>query len=48
VLIEAGYLSNPTEARLIATPSYRQTLAQAVADALDGVSPVLAQRPAKP
>lgn len=34
VLIEAGYLSNPAEARKIALPSYRQTLAQAVAQAL--------------
>ncbi len=34
VLIEGGYLSNPTEARLIATPAYRQRLAQALADAL--------------
>ena len=34
VLIEGGYLSNPREARLIATPEYRQKLAQAVADAL--------------
>jgi N-acetylmuramoyl-L-alanine amidase len=34
VLIEAGYLSNPEEARRIATPAYRQQLAQAVADAL--------------
>jgi N-acetylmuramoyl-L-alanine amidase len=34
VLLEGGYLSNPREARLIATPEYRQKLAQAVADAL--------------
>jgi len=31
VLIEAGYLSNPVEARKIATPEYRQRLAEAVA-----------------
>jgi N-acetylmuramoyl-L-alanine amidase len=31
ILIEAGYLSNPEEARLIATPAYRQKLAEAVA-----------------
>ena len=35
VLIEAGYLSNPTEARLIADPAHRQKLALAVAKALE-------------
>lgn len=35
VLIEAGYLSNPREAGRIATPEYRQLLAEAVAKALD-------------
>jgi N-acetylmuramoyl-L-alanine amidase len=35
VLIEGGYLSNPKEARKIATADYRQTLAEAVARALD-------------
>jgi N-acetylmuramoyl-L-alanine amidase len=34
ILIEAGYLSNPDEARRIATPAYRQRLAGAVAAAL--------------
>jgi N-acetylmuramoyl-L-alanine amidase len=34
VLIEAGYLSNPAEARRIANPEYRQKLAEAVAKAL--------------
>jgi N-acetylmuramoyl-L-alanine amidase len=34
VLIEAGYLSNPQEARRIADPAYRQRLAEAVARAL--------------
>jgi N-acetylmuramoyl-L-alanine amidase len=34
VLLEGGYLSNPREAKLIATPEFRQRLAQAVADAL--------------
>ena len=38
VLIEAGYLSNPAEARKIATPEYRQTLAEAVARALEGAA----------
>jgi len=35
VLIEAGYLSNPLEARRIATAEYRQRLAEAVAEALN-------------
>ena len=35
VLIEAGYLTNPAEARKIATPAYRQTLAEAAARWLD-------------
>jgi N-acetylmuramoyl-L-alanine amidase len=34
VLLEAGYLSNPREAQRIATPAYRDRLAQAVARAL--------------
>ena len=34
VLIEGGYLSNPREAKLIATPEFRQKLAEAVASAL--------------
>ena len=35
ILIEGGYLSNPQEARKIATPEYRQKLAEAVAAALN-------------
>jgi N-acetylmuramoyl-L-alanine amidase len=34
ILIEAGYLSNPEEAKLIESPEYRQKLAEAVAAAL--------------
>jgi N-acetylmuramoyl-L-alanine amidase len=34
ILIEAGFLSNPDEARLISSPAYRQRLAEAVANAL--------------
>jgi N-acetylmuramoyl-L-alanine amidase len=34
VLIEAGYLSNPAEARLIESAEYRQKLAEALANAL--------------
>lgn len=39
VLVEGGFLSNPTEARLIAGPDYRQSLAQSVARALFKLSP---------
>jgi N-acetylmuramoyl-L-alanine amidase len=39
VLIEGGYLSNHAEAKLIATPEYRQKLAQAVAEALTAAAP---------
>ena len=35
VLVEAGFLSNPREARHIADPAYRQKLAMAVAEALN-------------
>lgn len=35
VLIEAGYLSNPTEARRIADPAFRQLMAEAIASALE-------------
>ena len=35
VLIEAGYLSNPAEAKRIASAEYRQKLAEAVAAALN-------------
>lgn len=35
VLIEGGYLSNPGEARRIGSPAYRQSLAEAIAKALD-------------
>jgi N-acetylmuramoyl-L-alanine amidase len=35
VLLEAGYLSNPEEARKVADGAYRQKLAEAVAKALE-------------
>lgn len=42
VLLEAGYLSNPFEARQIASEKYRQILAEAVGNALSAVHrPVL-------
>jgi N-acetylmuramoyl-L-alanine amidase len=34
VLVECGYVSNPVEARLCATPAYRQRLASAIAEAI--------------
>jgi len=34
VLIEAGYMSNPHEAKLIESPEFRQKLAEAIANAL--------------
>lgn len=34
VLVECGYLSNPAEARLCASPAYRQRLARAIAAAI--------------
>jgi len=36
ILVEGGYLSNSVEARRIADPAYRQRMAEAVADALNG------------
>jgi N-acetylmuramoyl-L-alanine amidase len=36
ILVEGGYLSNPSEARRIADPAYREKLAEAVAKALNG------------
>ncbi|MDI1248166.1 MAG: N-acetylmuramoyl-L-alanine amidase [Lacunisphaera sp.] len=35
VLIEAGFLSNPAEARKISTPSYRQVIAEAIGEGID-------------
>jgi N-acetylmuramoyl-L-alanine amidase len=34
VLVECGYLSNPAEAKLCASPAYRDQLAKAIADAI--------------
>ena len=36
VLIEMGYLSNPTEERLLRRPAYQRKLADAIARAMDG------------
>jgi len=35
VLVEGGFLSNPAEARRVATPAYRQKLAEALARAIE-------------
>ncbi len=35
LLVECGFLSNPTEGRLILTPDYRQKIALALADGID-------------
>jgi N-acetylmuramoyl-L-alanine amidase len=39
ILLEGGFLSNPKEARRIADPDFRQTLARAVAQALSQLGP---------
>jgi N-acetylmuramoyl-L-alanine amidase len=39
ILVEAGYLSNPQEARLIEDPAYRQHLAEALAGAMLELNP---------
>lgn len=36
VLVESGYLSNDTEARKIATPAYRQQIAESIARGIQG------------
>ncbi len=47
VLIEGGFMSNTAEAKQIATPAYRQRLAEAIADGLTDYRATLAQlRPA--
>jgi N-acetylmuramoyl-L-alanine amidase len=45
VLIEAGFLSNPADARQIETPAFRQKLAQAIADALRPAPEIGNQKP---
>jgi N-acetylmuramoyl-L-alanine amidase len=44
ILIEAGYLSNDTEARRISTPAYRQELARSIAKALENYAATVATR----
>ncbi|HSA02466.1 MAG TPA: hypothetical protein P5055_17185, partial [Candidatus Paceibacterota bacterium] len=41
--LEGGFLSNPTEARRIADPNYRELLARGVANALWPAKPAIAQ-----
>lgn len=45
ILVEAGYLSNPQEARLIEDAAYRQRLAEAVASALLSPPQQVAKQP---
>jgi N-acetylmuramoyl-L-alanine amidase len=47
VLVESGYLSNDAEARKIATPAYRQRIAQAIAEGVRAYGATLAQLRAK-
>ncbi|MCF7688104.1 MAG: N-acetylmuramoyl-L-alanine amidase [Cephaloticoccus sp.] len=42
ILIESGFLSNDTEARKIATPAYRQKIAEAIANGVQAYGTVLA------
>ena len=42
VLVEAGFLSNTAEARKIATPEYRQKIAEAIADGVKNYANALA------
>ncbi len=52
VLIEGGFLSNTHDARLVATPAYRQTMAQCILQAVlnyrRAVSPQAGDLPAEP
>jgi N-acetylmuramoyl-L-alanine amidase len=41
LLVEAGYLSNDTEARKIATPAYRQQIAEAIESGIAGYASLL-------
>ena len=52
-LVECAYLSNPTEARKVATPEYRQQIAEAIARGVQGYAGTLTAlrptpEPAKP
>lgn len=42
ILIESGFLSNDSEARRIATPAYRQQIAEAIADGVQAYGNVIA------
>jgi len=48
VLVELGYLSNPSEARVIEDAAYRQCLAEALAGVLLEPNPIARQRPNSP
>jgi N-acetylmuramoyl-L-alanine amidase len=42
ILVESGFLSNDAEARRIATPAYRQKIAEAIADGVQAYGNILA------
>ncbi len=46
-LVEAGYLSHPDETRRLATPEYRQKIAEALAEGIKAYARILAATPAK-
>ena len=48
VLIEGGFQSNPYDAKMIATPAYRQLLAQAILQAVDNYRRAVGAAPAQP
>jgi N-acetylmuramoyl-L-alanine amidase len=48
VLVESVFLSNDAEARLVATPAYRQQIAQAIADGIRAYSDTLESVRTKP
>lgn len=48
VLVEAVFLSNDAEAKLVATPAYRQRIAQAIADGIRSYSETLESLRPKP
>ena len=48
ILIESGYLSQDAEARKIATPAYRQKIAEAIADGVQAYAAILDRLRKKP
>ena len=48
VLVEGGFISNPFEARLIATPEYRERLAGAIAEGVTEYAKTMPPPPKPP